>query len=479
MSEEFGLKRVLGLGDLVAIEVGTTVGAGIFALTAVAAKFTGPSVPLCFLAAAVPIAMVMLTVGALGAALPTVGGTYRYPSRLFSPRWATVGVWCYALALVFGGLPMYASQCVSYLWELFPAGRAPTGDARLFYEALASVGLLTFFWLVNLGGVEIAAGAQALMVVVMLLALLMFGGWGLPALEWRRFDPLFTGGASGFVLAACILTFALQGSNSVIELGAEIKQARRNIPLSLLISIPLVVVLYVVVSGVGLGNIDLAGWAGEKGSTLAQPARSFLSPGLFYFFILGGAVLAFTTTLNGTFMWATKSLMVVANDGIMPAALAKTNQRGAPSLFLTMLWAGATAAVIMEALAWKFFPLMKKTPLEIFASYATLGGMVVFIPVMIAAILMPRRAPALAAVSGYRLKGAMLYLAPGVGIGLSALMILILLVDLGWWSLPFLAWMGLGFGFFSLRKKAIEARTGEPLARAMERDLEAMIRARE
>jgi len=120
MSEEFGLKRVLGLFDLVAIEIGTTVGAGIFSLTALAVTITGPSVPLAFVAAAVPIVFIMMTVGMMGSAMPTVGGTYRYPSRLFSPLWATVGVWCYALGLVFGALPLYATECAQYLKAVFP-----------------------------------------------------------------------------------------------------------------------------------------------------------------------------------------------------------------------------------------------------------------------------------------------------------------------------------------------------------------------
>ena len=51
MSESFGLKRVLGLSDLVGIEIGTTIGAGVFALTGLAASMTGPGVPLAYLLA--------------------------------------------------------------------------------------------------------------------------------------------------------------------------------------------------------------------------------------------------------------------------------------------------------------------------------------------------------------------------------------------------------------------------------------------
>jgi len=192
MGGEFGLRRVLGLADLVAIEVGTTIGAGVFSLTAMAAARTGPSVPLAYLAAAVPIVFLMMSVAMLGSALPTVGGAYRYPSRLFSPRWAVVGVWCYALGLVLGALPMYATECVHYLQAVWPG----------LPERPAAIGLLTLFWAINLLGVSLAAVVQGVMVVVLVAALLVFGIGGLPTVDAARFTPLFPGGPGGFVLAA-------------------------------------------------------------------------------------------------------------------------------------------------------------------------------------------------------------------------------------------------------------------------------------
>jgi len=454
MSGEFGLKKVLGLGDLVAIEVGTTVGAGIFSLTALAASFTGPSVPLAFAAAAVPIVFIMMTVGMLGSAMPTVGGTYRYPSRLFSPLWATVGVWCYAIGLVFGALPMYATECVRYLQSVWPG---------LPFKP-AAIGLLTIFFLVNVVGIEIAASAQALMVVVLIAALIAFGGIGLASVDPTNFVPPLPHGLGGFVLAACILTFALQGSNSVIELGAEIKRPSRDIPLSLLISIPLVSVLYILVAVAALGNIDFHSWTAMENANLTQPARVFLSRPWFLFFLIGGAIFAFSTTLNATFMWATKSLMVVARDGIIPPALARTGRFGTPVIFLAILWAGSVIAVLANA------------GIKTFASYATIGGMVIFIPSMISAMLLPKKAPALYNRPGFRLRGKMLYIAPGIGIITSALLIIILLADLKLWALPFLAWFGLGFAFYYLRKRAVEARAGTSFQEIIAKDLAAMIR---
>lgn len=452
-ADSFGLKRVLSLADLVAIEIGTTVGAGIFSLTALAATMSGPSVPLAYLAAAVPIIFIMMTVAMLGSTMPTVGGTYRYPSRLYSPLWATVGVWCYALGLVFGALPMYATECIHYLRPLWPGLPLRPG----------AIALLTFFYILNLAGVELAALIQAGMVVLLIIALLVFGLGGIPTISPENFSPFFTGGASGFIIAACILTFALQGSNSVIELGAEIKRPGRNIPLSLLIAIPVVTVLYILVAVAAVGNFNIASWKALPHADLTQPAAVFLSRPAFLFFLVGGAFFAFTTTLNGTMMFATKSLMVVARDGIMPAFLARTSKKGVPWVFLTLLYLLSVVAVLLNA------------GIATFASYATIGGMIIFIPSMIAAILLPRRAPELYNCPGFRLRGAMLYIAPIIGMVTSVLLILILLVDLKAWSLPFVAWLAIGCGFYFWRRRAVEKASGMPFSQLMRQDLERMI----
>ncbi len=458
MSEEFGLKRVLGLGEIVAIEVGTTVGAGVFVLTAEAVKRAGAAVPLAYLCAAVPIVFVMMTVGMLGSAMPTVGGSYRYPSRLFSPGWAMVGVWCYALAMVFGALPMYAVSCVHYLQALFPDCQIPT--------KLAAIVLLTVFYAVNVFGVELAASVQGLMVAVLLLALAAFGLAGIPQVDPANFSDLMGKGAGGFVIAVCILTFALQGSNSVIELGAEIKNPARNIPLSLLIAIPLVAFLYVLVSVSAVGGMDLGAWMefGDK-ANLTQPAQAIMGEksAMYYFFVIGGALFAFTTTLNGTYLWATKSLMVVAKDGMVPTVLARTSRYGTPTIFLTILWALSSAAVLVDA------------GMDTFAQYATIGGMIVFIPSMIAAMKLPKMAPELYNRPGFRLRGPLLYIAPSIGVVSSVLLILILFVNLELWSIPFIVWAIIGVPFYVLRRKSVEKKTGVPFSEYVKNDLQSMI----
>jgi len=92
------------------------------------------------------------------------------------------------------------------------------------------------------------------------------------------------------------------GANAAVELGDEIQQPRRNIPLSFIISIPIVVAIYV---AIGVVTAGIAPWSGGRALSLAEMSDSFMARIPFLFFLLGGGFLAVVTTLNATCLWGT------------------------------------------------------------------------------------------------------------------------------------------------------------------------------
>lgn len=458
MSEEFGLKRVLGLKELVAIEVGTTIGAGVFVLSGMALDMGGPLLPFAFLLAALPIILVMLTLAMMGSVVPTVGGTYRYPSRLFSPMWAFIGVWGYALGMVFGAFPLYALRCSEYMLKAFSYFNDIDPNTLDAWVCVIAVLMLTVFFLANLRGIMIAATVQGLMVLVLVSALLYFGIDGLREVKLENMKPLLPHGVSGFLAASALLTFALLGSNSVIELGGEIKNPGRNIPVSLFISIPLVTAVYFIV---GLVSAGARPWQESAGKLLTYPAEAFMGSIGLKFFIICGAVLAITTTLNATFMWATKSMMIVAHDGLIPPRLASTNRFGAPHLFLFIIWALAVLAVIFRA------------PAGTFEIYASIGGLIIFIPVMISALLVRKKLASRYSTAPFKLKGFMYWLCPSAGVLLALLIMGMLLSQLK--PLPlifFFGWLALGAVFYLARKRSLQRFGQRNMKEWMEKELE-------
>jgi APA family basic amino acid/polyamine antiporter len=139
----------------------------------------------------------------------------------------------------------------------------------------------------------------------------------------------------------------------------------------------------------------------------------------YLFFLLGGAVLALTTTLNGLFIIGTKSIMMMARDRLIPQKLGQLNRRfGTSPVFLTLAWLLSVLGIVSGL------------SLETLASYAALGGMIVFLPVMIAAVRLPKLYPARYQQSGFKLRGIWLWFCPLVGMVLMVFFSIIILLDL-------------------------------------------------
>lgn len=446
-----GLKRALGLKDVVAIEVGSTIGAGIFALTPIAVGMCGPSVFIAYFLAAIPVSLLMLTLAGLSSALPTVGGSYRYPSRLLSPMWAFIGVWGFALGLVFGSFPLLAVTCAHYLQSLWPG----------IPENAFSVGVLTIFFIANLVGIGTAAAAQTAMVVVLILALLSYGIGGLPHLKPEYLHPFLPHGYRGLLAASALLTFAHLGSNAVIELGGEIKNPGRVMPLSLLIAIPLVTAVYILVGFTTVGVSPAADVV--KTGDLTGAAAVFMKGPWFAFFVLGGAVLAITTSINATFMAATKSMLIIASDGLFPRPLAWVHPKfRTPWVFLTMIWALSTLSIIAGL------------PIETFANYAAIGGLIIFMPVMVSAMLLKKRYPVEYDRAPFKLEGALYWIAPVGGLLLSLMTVAMLLFDStkrGFAELIFFAaWILVGAPVYFMLRSNLEKRAGKSIGEIMAED---------
>jgi basic amino acid/polyamine antiporter, APA family len=432
---------------VVAIGFGQTVGAGVFALTPIAIGLCGNALPIAYMFSALPIIFVLLILSVLAGAIPTVGGTYKYPSRLFSPLWAFVGVWGYAFGLLLGAFPLYAVTCVHYFNELGFAVDIRWGAAAL----------LTFFFLINVVGIEIAASFQAAMVAILVLALFLFSIDGLPEVNPVHFQDMMGGNLGKLLVASSLLTFAQVGSNSLIELGGEIKNPGKTIPRACFISLVLVTLLYLAISLVAVGVRSPEEWnvyiettkAAGGAPTLIFAAKAFLGgPGLL-FFVVCGSLLAIITTLNASYMWATKSLLVIAKDRLVPPGLAKVSPKfGTPVLFLTLVWALSTAAVLLEL------------PLEVFGDYAAIGGMIIFVPVMISGYMLPKKMPQAWAESQFRVPLPLLTFAMVVGVILSFISMALILGDLAMkgkliYVLFFLGWLVLGTIVFYIRRKKV------------------------
>lgn len=311
-------RRQISLLGAVSILVGFVIGASIFVLVGPLAGQVGPGLPLAYVLAGVPAVFACLYNIQLAGALPTTGANYVAGTRFISPVAGFVTTWMILIGAAFG-VPLLAVGFASYLAQLVPG--TPI--------AVTAIAVVVLLGAANLVGLRFTAVLQAIMVVLFLAALVIYVVAGVPHIETARYSPLLPNGTSALLLSAVAAYFSFTGFTVITEVAGEVSNARRNVPLAIIISFLVVLVVYVGVTGVLTGTLDWQA-AGESPAAVAESAAMFLPDGVVTFISLG-ALFASATTINAILASLSRDVMQLGRDGVFPAWFGRTHAKfGSP-----------------------------------------------------------------------------------------------------------------------------------------------------
>lgn len=421
----------IGLFEAVAVQVGIVIGAGLFAVTGVAAGDAGPAVALSYIIAIGAISLSLVPTAILGSLYPTIGGNYRYPSRLWSNEVAFMAAWGMAVSVLAGGLPLYGLTFGQYLDSLVAVPAAPVG-----------IVVISLFFIVNMVGIEPAARVQQLLLVVLAVSLVVFVTVGFPSVETSNLSQPFPNGVEGMLVGAALLYFVCLGANFIVDIGGEMRDAALTIPKSFLISIPLILVAYVLTSLVAVGVL---GWESLADEQLSEAADVALSSPMATFFTVG-ALFAIATTINAVYIIAPKYLIVFAEDGLFPERFATRNDR-----FDTPHW--GLLFIYILCLPFVLSPLST----DQHSALMGFGSLFLVVPVMISAVKLVRNRPEVYEDAPIHIDGRLL-----VGISLLAVLVNLALLGLLASESPdmFLVWVvlfGAGGLYYWVRERYLNA----------------------
>lgn len=329
------LQKSLTFWDVFAIALGQVIGSGIMVLIGIGIEFTAYAIPLAFVLSACLSLIKQLPIAFMGSAMPATGGLYVYCKRILGPK---VGFFYLAILLVTHVLiALFALGFAQYAVALVPA----------LNVRLVALAILVVFYLVNLVGVKEAAIAQKFMIVFLLVGLSSLIAFGILEVDYGRFTDsaaLFPNGWYGFGLACVVLSFSTGGAQYVSELGGEMKNPQHDLPRAIIYSTLLAAVFFALVSIVAVGILPVEQTAGKP---LSEVAKAILPPSIYVAFIVGAGLFALATSINSTFSWATKSVMIACEDGWLPKGIAVVNTRfNTPHILLTFLLIFGAAPII-------------------------------------------------------------------------------------------------------------------------------------
>ena len=320
------LNKTLSFWDVFAIALGQVIGSGVLVLIGIGIGFTAYAVPFAIILSAIFSIIKQLPVVFMGSAMPATGGLYVYCKRVLG---AKIGFFFLSLLLVTHILiALFALGFAEYAIALLP-------QLNVKYVAL---GILFTFYTVNLLGIHQAAAIQKVMIALLLCGLSSLIFFGILEVDYSNFidqEKLFPEGWYGFGMACVLMSFATGGAYYVSELGGEMKNPHHDLPRAIIYSTLLAAIFIATVSIVAVGVLPIEQTAGK---TLVEVARVILPPSLYTAFIVGAALFAFATSINSTFSWATKSVIIACEDGWLPKGLAAVNKRfNTPHILLTIL----------------------------------------------------------------------------------------------------------------------------------------------
>ncbi|MDS0299741.1 APC family permease [Halogeometricum sp. S1BR25-6] len=322
------LSRDIGLLGAVSTVVAGTLGAGLFVTLGTASSTTGPSVILVVVASGLLAMCIALNYGWMATIFPAAAGSYAYVSRTFDSRlpgflvtwskWLGYMAADAVLALGFG----------SYLQVFYPS----------VDPALAGFGLLTVLFLVNLVGSKGYSVSQNIIFGFLILSILVLVVPGLANVDTANYRPFFTGGFDGFIAAAVPLFYAYIGIAVAGQMGAEVKNPSRNLPLAMAGGTAILIVLYVLTSVVIYGVVSDYTVLADSARPLATAAEAFLGDTGTTIVAIGG-LLATASSVHAVMAAGIKMPYSWAWDEVFPKKFSEVSDRfGTPHWSLLTLY---------------------------------------------------------------------------------------------------------------------------------------------
>jgi len=309
-------KGKLGLVSLVAIGIGGMVGGGIFAVLGLATELAKGATPLAFLLAGLVALATSYSYAKLSVALPSRGGTVEFLNQAFGTGLVSgalnVLLWLSYVVM----LSLYAHAFGAYAASFFPEAAQPFWRHVFLSLALCGLGL------VNALGASLVGRLETLLVIIKLSILALFAVAGFFYIDWSRLSPVTWPSALNLVAGGMIIFLAYEGFELIANAGEDTADPARTLPKAYYLSVIIVIVLYVAIALVAVGNLPLEQLATARDYALAAAAQPFL--GAFGFVLIAiAAVLSTGSAINATLYGAARLSYVIAKDGELPAFLEK------------------------------------------------------------------------------------------------------------------------------------------------------------
>ena len=356
---------------------GSMIGSGIFIVSAIIARQVGSPgwLLVVWLVTGVLTLMAALSYGELAAMMPKAGGQYVYLREAFSPLWGFLYGWTLFLVIQTGTIAAVAVGFGRYTGVLIPAisesnyiiqpirfGSYAFSLSTAQLLGLAMIALLTFM---NTRGLSLGKIVQNIFTTAKtggLIALILLGIivgfrsgagsanftdiWTLRG-DLEEVGPGLTAvTAFGLFVGICVTQtqslFSADAWNNITFIAGEVRNPRRNVPLSLAFGTFLVIGLYLLANVAYLAALPWSAIQHAPSDRVASETANVIFPGA------GATVMAVVIMIstfgcnNGLILAGARAYYAMARDGLFFRRVGELNKNHVPAwgLIIQGIWAG-------------------------------------------------------------------------------------------------------------------------------------------
>ncbi len=238
----------LSLLGSISLGTGVMIGAGIFVLMGQIAELVGDLFPIAFIAGALVVGFSSYSYVKFSNTYPSSGGVAKFLTKAYGP-----GTLAGSYSLL-----MYVSMVVA---ESLVAGTFGAYTLRLFpkeyagYASVLGVFLIVLAYIINISGNKIIEATATLTAIIKVIgiALLAISGLVISGLPTITGNFITTNSQTlpegfGFIAALALAILAYKGFTTITNQGGDIKKPHKNVGRSIIISIVVCTIIYVILA---------------------------------------------------------------------------------------------------------------------------------------------------------------------------------------------------------------------------------------